>query len=99
MRLEGAGVGGAERIGELFRGLGVVLAQSNAGELETTVENITLVLYRRYASGWVCVPNEPQQTLGGDVLLGLELVAGEILDVFGVGGGSELTVADFLFPC
>lgn len=37
VRLEGAGVGGAEGIGELFGGLGIVLAQSNAGELETAV--------------------------------------------------------------
>lgn len=46
-----------------------------------------------------CIPDEPQEALSGDVLLGLELVADEVLDVFGVGGGSELTVADFLLSC
>lgn len=41
-------------------------------------------------------PNEPEETLGGSVLLGLELVSAEILDVFGLGGGSELTFTEFL---
>ena len=36
MRLEGAAVGGAERVGELFVGLGRVGRQGEAGELETT---------------------------------------------------------------
>lgn len=42
------------------------------------------------------VPDEPEETLGGSVLLGLELVPAEILDVLGLAGGRELPFADFL---
>lgn len=36
MRLEGAAVGGAEGVGELFVGLGRIGSQGEAGELEAT---------------------------------------------------------------
>ena len=42
-------------------------------------------------------PDEPEETLGGGVLLGLDLVAAEILDVLGLGRGSELPVTDLLY--
>lgn len=41
-------------------------------------------------------PDEPEETLGGGVLLGLELVPAEVLDVLRLGGGRELPIADFL---
>jgi hypothetical protein len=42
------------------------------------------------------VPDEPQETLGGSVLLRLELVAAEVLDIVGLGGGGELAFTEFL---
>lgn len=42
------------------------------------------------------VPDQPQKTLGGSVLLGLELITAQVLDVLGLGGGSKLAIADFL---
>lgn len=76
VRLEGAGVGGAERVGELLVGLGRVGRQGEAGEFEAT--------------------DEPEESLGGSVFLGLELIAAEILNVGTLNGGGELAVADFL---
>lgn len=43
------------------------------------------------------VPDEPEETLGGDVLLGGELVLDEFLQVLGLGGGGELTVTNLLY--
>lgn len=45
--------------------------------------------------GWNA-PDEPEETLGGGVLLGLELVPAEVLDVLRLAGGRELPLADFL---
>lgn len=42
------------------------------------------------------VPDQPQKTLGGSVLLRLELVAAEVLDIGGLGGGGELALTEFL---
>ena len=42
------------------------------------------------------IPDEPEETLGGGVLLGLDLVAAEILDVLGFGRGSKLAITDLL---
>lgn len=42
------------------------------------------------------VPNQPQKTFGGSVLLRLELVAAEVLDIGGLGGGGELAFTEFL---
>lgn len=42
------------------------------------------------------LPDEPQATLGSDVLLGLQLVADEVLDGLGLGGGSCVALAEFL---
>lgn len=41
-------------------------------------------------------PDEPQESLGGGVLLRLELVHHQLLDRPGLGGGSKKTVTDFL---
>ena len=41
-------------------------------------------------------PGEPQETLGGDVLFGLELVDDEGLEGLRVSGGSGLPVAQLL---
>ena len=41
-------------------------------------------------------PNQPGQTLGGDVGLGLELVPDEVLDVLGLKRGSEVALSEFL---
>ena len=42
------------------------------------------------------VPVEPDEALGGSVLLLLELVQDEVLEGLGECGGSELAVTDFL---
>ncbi len=42
------------------------------------------------------IPDKPQETLGGSVLLGFELVADEVLDVLRLGGSGELTLTEFL---
>ena len=42
------------------------------------------------------VPVEPDEALGGSVLLLLELVEDEVLEGLGECGGSELAVTDFL---
>lgn len=42
------------------------------------------------------VPVEPDKTLGGCVLLLLELVENEVLEGLGECGSSELAVTDFL---
>lgn len=42
------------------------------------------------------LPDEPHATLTSDVLLGLQLVADEVLDGLGLGGGSSVTLAEFL---
>lgn len=42
------------------------------------------------------VPDEPDEALSGDVLLGLKLVDNEVLKGFGFERGGELAVADFL---
>lgn len=42
------------------------------------------------------IPDKPEETLGGSVLLSLELVAAEVLDVLGLEGGGKLAVAEFL---
>ena len=42
------------------------------------------------------IPDEPEETLGGDVLLLLKLVDDEVLEGLGEGRGSELPVTDFL---
>jgi hypothetical protein len=40
--------------------------------------------------------DQPEETLSGGVLLGLELVAAEILDVLRLGGGGQLTLTELL---
>lgn len=42
------------------------------------------------------VPDKPQKTLGGSVLLCLELVAAEVLDIGRLGGSGGLAVTEFL---
>lgn len=42
------------------------------------------------------VPDQPEETLGGGVLLRLQLVADQVLDVFGLEGGDELALAKLL---
>lgn len=42
------------------------------------------------------VPDEPDEALSGDVLLGLKLVDNEVLKGLGFERGGELAVADFL---
>lgn len=42
------------------------------------------------------LPNEPNETLGGSVLLGLELAGNEALKGLRVDGGGEESVADLL---
>jgi hypothetical protein len=100
--LEGRAVGGSEGVGELLGGLGHVGAEGEAGEFETTVWDV--VSARVFFFFWLSkgsrrrdyVPDEPQEALGGSVLLGLELVAAEVLDVLGLGGGGGLAVTEFL---
>lgn len=43
------------------------------------------------------VPNKPEQTLGCSMFLRFKLVADKGLEILRVYGGSELTIADFLF--
>lgn len=99
VRLEGVAVGGAERIGQLLGGVAGVLAQGEAGELEATMgkkKYVSIVVHNRKGLLASSVPDQPQETLGGGVLLGLELVAAEVLEVFGLGGRSQLAITDFL---
>lgn len=42
------------------------------------------------------VPDEPYETFGRGVFLRLQFVEHELLEGFGVGGGCELSVPDFL---
>ena len=42
------------------------------------------------------VPDQPEETLGGGVLLGGQLVLDELLDGGRLAGGSELTFAELL---
>lgn len=46
--------------------------------------------------GEVEATGQPEETLGGDVLLGLDLVADEVLDRLGLGRGGKEALADFL---
>lgn len=47
-------------------------------------------------SVWGRVPDEPEETFGCGVFFCFELVDDEGLEGFGVGGGGELAVSDFL---
>jgi hypothetical protein len=40
--------------------------------------------------------NQPEETLGGGVLLGLELVADKVLDVLGLEGSGEMALSELL---
>jgi hypothetical protein len=42
------------------------------------------------------IPNEPNESLSGGVLLGGKLILDELLNGLGFGRGSELTVTKFL---
>ena len=42
------------------------------------------------------LPDEPEEAFRGGVLAGFELVAAEVLEVFGFKGSGELAVSDFL---
>lgn len=91
--LEGVAVGITERVGELLVGVGDVVAEGLGGEVEAA-EKVTSDLYERQWQG--NVPVKPDKTLGGSVLLLLELVEDEVLESFRECGGSELAVANFL---
>jgi hypothetical protein len=96
--LEGDAVGAAERVGELLGRLGHILAEGDAGELETSAEgqvSMVACLLGCWGVGGAS-PNQPCQALSGDVGLSLELVPDEILDVVGLEGGREVTLSEFL---
>jgi hypothetical protein len=42
------------------------------------------------------IPNQPRETLRGNVLLRLQLIADEVLNVLGLGRGGKLPLTDFL---
>lgn len=42
------------------------------------------------------LPDQPHEALGSGVGLSLELAANQVLDVIGVDGGCEVSLADFL---
>lgn len=49
---------------------------------------------------WVAqgvLPSQPEETLGGDVLLGGQLVLDKLLEVGGLAGSGELTVTNLLY--
>jgi hypothetical protein len=45
---------------------------------------------------WDFVPNQPDEALGGSVLLGGQLVLNEVLDSLGSIRGSKLALAELL---
>ena len=92
--LEGRAVGVAEGDGELLVGELHVLGERDAGEVETAGK--TLVRFNWGGERRGNAPDEPDKTLCGDVLLGLELVDDELLEGLGFERGGELAVADFL---
>ena len=91
--LEGVAVCLAERVGEFLGRVGDVVAEGLRGEVEATdqslVSNQSTEIFQN-------VPVQPNETLGGGVLLLLELVEDEVLECLGKCGGGKLSVADFL---
>ena len=86
--LEGLGVGGAEGVSELFVGVLEVESEGTAGKVEASVGKWQSVIGTIGGSGdtGMFLPDQPEETFGGRVLLGLEFVAAEVLDVLGLSG-------------
>ena len=67
--------------------------QVNSRPLETrsaSTDRMSLEVLRN-------VPDQPEETLSGRVLLRFDLVAAEVLDVFRLGRGGKLAVTDLLY--
>ena len=76
--------------------LAVRARQVNSRPLSDKISFLCLGNGYSRQNGGLGVPDEPEETLGSSVLLGLEFVAAEVLDVVALDGRGELTVADFL---
>lgn len=94
--LEGDAVCVAERVGQFLGAAGYVLTEGDAGEFESTVaQSVPFTIL----SGVLSLPGQPQETLGGLVGLGLELVDHQFLEGFRLGRCGELALSEFLVAC